>query len=502
MKTEQYSIEEIKDLALSSLYFFNRYILGFNSGNPAYIVGMEEEPHREMCDFAQDWDGTLSPHSTGKKRKMIVVPRGCLKTSCITVGDSLYELAKDPNLTIVLDSVLRALSIGFLSQIRDICEGNEKFKLIFGEWESSRNWTGSHLNIKNKPSGVDKDYSIATAGVDSIKVSYHPKLTILDDLVDRETVRTPEALAKTIRHYLDLSPMIGEQGRVIYVGTRWDQDDLISYILENESDDWDILIKSAIKEDGTAYYPQMLPLTRITKELDKDPYFNSCQLLNDPVNPSTTTFNTDDIEWYEDESELPDNLVNYLTVDPAGHEGSVGDNTAIIIAGVDREENLYFYEPYFDRFKPDEIVKIIFREYLQRKIRRVGIEQNYYRGELAKNFERKGREWGTKVRVEPLKHYGSRQRKGDRIGALQPWFVDGKIFLKGKKITIQGKRKWVPVGKNMTFLYKQIISYPRAKMSDDLIDAAAMMLEIIRPSGGLDPSKVKRERVADSTFGY
>jgi len=502
MKTEQYSIEEIKDLALSSLYWFNKYILGFNSAKQKTGIGMEEEPHREMCDFVQDWDGTLSPYSTGKQKKLIVVPRKCLKTSCITVGYSLYELAHDPSMTILLDAVLRALSSDYLGQIRDICEGNELFRACFGHWESERNWTGYYLDVKDKPRGETKDHSVATAGVDTTKVSYHPRLKILDDLVDADTVRTPEALAKTIRHYLELAPMGGEQSRTLMPCTRWDADDLVSWILENEADEWDIFIKSAIKEDGTAYYPEMLPLDWVRKQLDKDPYFASCQYMNDPVNPSTTMFDRDDIEWYEDKDELPDNLVNYLTVDPAGHEGSVGDNTAIIIAGVDREENLYFYEPYFDRFKPDEIVRIIFREYLQRKIRRVGIEQNYYRGELAKNFERKGREWGTKVRVEPLKHYGSRQRKGDRIGALQPWFADGKIFLKGKKITIQGKRKWVPVGKNMTFLYKQMISYPRAKMSDDLIDAAAMMLEIIRPSGGLDPSKVKRERVADSTFGY
>jgi len=492
---EQYSPEEIKDLALSSLYFFDKYILGFNSANYPTKVGMEEEPHREICDFVQDW-------STGKKNKLIVVPRKCLKTSCITIGYSLFELCHDPDMTILIDSVERTLSIKMLGQIRSICELNETFKSLFGEWKSERGWTDYSLTIAPASRSKEMNPSINTAGVDSVKVAYHPRLAILDDLVDRETVKTPEALAKTIRHYLDLKPMLGETGRIIMPCTRWDQDDLVSYILENEGDEWDILIRSAIKDDGGAYYPQMLSLEYLKKEQEKDPYFFSCQYMNNPVNPSTTMFSKDDIEWYEDEEELPDVLTNYLTVDPAGHEGSIGDKTAILPGGVDREENIYFYEPYFDRFKPDEIVKIIFNEYLQRRIRRVGIEQNYYRGELSKNFERKGREWGTKVRVEPLRHYGRRQQKQDRIGALQPYFKDGKIFLKGKKIKVGGKWQWIPVGKNMRILYQQIISYPRAKMSDDLIDAAAMFLEIIKPSGGLDLKKVKREKPVDRIFGY
>jgi|GEM_PF-5671463 len=492
------SAEEFKEKVLSSLYDFNYFILGFNAATHPRKVGMEEEPHREICNFVQDW-------SSGKKKKLVCVPRYSLKTSCITVGYTLFELAHDPSMTVLIDSVERSLSIKMLGQIRGICEVNPVFRAVFGDWTSERGWTDYSLTIAPAPRGTETNPSVNTAGVDSSKVMYHPRLMILDDLVNRATVDSLAGLTKAIRHYKDLAPMSGEAGRIVMPCTRWDMDDLVAYILENEPDEWDIFIRSAIKDDGTAYYPQMMSLKWIQKKLDKDPYFSSCQYLNDPINPSATDFDGDDVEWYEDEEELPDKLTNYITVDPAGHEGSVGDNTAIVIGGVDREENIYFYEPYFDRFKPDEIVRHIFDEYLSQKVRRVGIEENYFRGELAKSFERKGREWGTKVRVEKLKHYGKKERKRDRIRALQPWFKDGKIFLKGKKVSYRdGDKtvtKWVPVGKNMKALYQQIISYPRAKMSDDLIDAAAMFLEIIKPSGGFDGSKVKVAKPVDAMFG-
>ncbi|HDY67462.1 MAG TPA: hypothetical protein ENH85_06710 [Candidatus Scalindua sp.] len=490
-----YTSEEFKKKALSSLYWFDRYVLGFNSATHPDKRGMEEKPHREMCNFVQDW-------SSGKKKKLLCVPRKSLKTSCITVGYSLFELAHDPSMTVLIDSVERAIAATFLEQIRSITESNEAFRGAFGDWVNKRGWGSHEITIKDKPSSMIKEPSIGTAGVDSSKVAFHPKLMILDDLVNRDTVKTPQALMKTIRHYQDLMPMLGEDGRIVMVATRWDVDDLIAYILENEPDEWDIFIRSGINDDGTPYYPEMLSLKWIQEQLDKDPYFASCQYLCDPVNPSATMFNRDDIEWYEENKELPNQRTNYMTVDPAGHEGSVGDNTAIMYAGVDKTQNIYVYEPDFDRFNLDAIVSAIFTKYLSLKIRRVGIEQNYFRGALASAVTRRGQEWGTKPRIEPLKHYGRTERKEDRIGALQPWFADGKIFLKGKKIKIGDKEQWVPVGKNMKKLYQQIISYPRAKMSDDLIDALAMMLEIIRPSGGLDPLAVKVAKPVDKVFGY
>lgn len=489
------SIEEFRDKALGDLYFFDRYVLGFNAASHPEKRGMEEKPHRELCDFVQDW-------SSGKKKKLVCVPRKSLKTSCITVGYSLFELAHDPSMTILIDSVERAIAAGMLEQARSIAESGKVFRATFGDWVNSRNWTGHEITIKDKPSTMIKEPSIGTAGVDSSKVAFHPRLMILDDLVNRDTVNTPQALMKTIRHYLDLTPMLGEDGRMVMPCTRWDIDDLVGYILTNEPDEWDIFIRSAINDDGTPYYPEMLSLKWIQGQLDKDPYFGSCQYLNDPLNPSATMFSKDDIEWYEDNKELPVERTNYMTVDPAGHGGSIGDNTAIILAGVDKTQNIYFYEPEFDRFDLDQIISAIFTKYLSLKIRKIGIEENYFRGALASAVERRGREWGTKPRIEKLKHYGRTERKEDRIRALQPWFADGKIFLKGKKINVGGKEQWIPVGKNMKQLYQQIISYPRAKMSDDLIDAAAMLLEIIKPSGGLDPLAVKVNKPIDRTFGY
>lgn len=490
----QVTIEQLKDKALGSLYFFDKFILGFNGANyPPARVGMEDKPHIELCKFVMDW-------SSGKRNKLILVPRKCLKTSCVTIGYSLFELAHDPSMTILIDSVERALSIRMLSQIRGVCESNELFKRTFGDWKSERGWTDYSLTIAEAPRGREINPSIGTSGVDSTRVSYHPRLMILDDLVDPDIVASPESLMKAIKHYQELEPMVGEQGRKIVIGTRQDMDDLYSWILENEADEYEVFIRSAINPDGTAYYPEMISLEWLKRLEAKNPYFCSCQYYNDPINPSATMFRRDDIEWYESNEELPEGT-NYMTIDPAGYEG-MGDKTAVVPVRVDKTQNIYILEGYYARLKPEDIVNVAFNYYTNMKIRRLGIEENYFRGGLAKSFERKGLEWGTKPRVELLKHYGRTQRKEDRISQLQTWFADGKIFLKGKRVTIGGKTQWVPDGPYMKAMYQQIISYPHAKLSDDLIDALAMHLEIIRPSGGLDQSQIKVEKPVDALFGY
>jgi hypothetical protein len=43
---------------------------------------------------------------------------------------------------------------------------------------------------------------------------------------------------------------------MIVIGTRWHFVDLYQEILDNHRDDYNVIIRRAIKEDGTALFPQ------------------------------------------------------------------------------------------------------------------------------------------------------------------------------------------------------------------------------------------------------
>lgn len=66
--------------------------------------------------------------------------------------------------------------------------------------------------------------------------------------------------------------------------------------------------------------------------------------------------------------------------------------------------------------------------------------------------------------ITELKPNSSRS-KAARIKALQPWFENGKMYIK----------------KDQTELYHQITMYPRTR-HDDLIDSLANILQIMTPA--------------------
>src|SRR5215213_1005233 len=69
-----------------------------------------EPLHKAMCDFVQDnWE----------KKRLMLIPRGHLKSSVITVSYALWHIAKNPKVRILIVNGTYPLAATFLSQIKD-----------------------------------------------------------------------------------------------------------------------------------------------------------------------------------------------------------------------------------------------------------------------------------------------------------------------------------------------------------------------------------------------
>src|SRR3990172_12020194 len=62
-------------------YEFNRDVLGWPD--------IYESLHRDVCDFVQN--------NVGKKKLLILLPRGTFKSSIVTVGYTLWRIVNNPN---------------------------------------------------------------------------------------------------------------------------------------------------------------------------------------------------------------------------------------------------------------------------------------------------------------------------------------------------------------------------------------------------------------------
>lgn len=198
----------------ASLYVTARFLLGYKD--------LTERTHLEVAHLLQ----------APTQRKLIVLPRGSFKSSLACEAYPIWLLINNPNLRILIDSEVYTNSKNFLRKIRALLEVDKVVKL-FGNFKSSDNWNEGELTI-NQRTIPNKEASITCSGVGAIKVSQHYDVIIMDDLNSQNNSGTPEGRQKVIEHYQMSTSLLEPGGTMVVVGTRYHENDIIGWLLENE----------------------------------------------------------------------------------------------------------------------------------------------------------------------------------------------------------------------------------------------------------------------------
>lgn len=166
------------------------------------------------------------------KRKLIVVPRDCFKSTISCVAYPIWLLIRDPNEAIMIDSEVYSNSKNFLREIKTHLISAQMADL-FGQFKSE-NWNEGELTIKQKTS-ARKEASITCSGIGSVKVGQHYSRIIGDDYNSPNNSNNKEKCQKIVDHYqynlsiLDSNP----PGTYAVIGTRYSENDLIGWILRD-----------------------------------------------------------------------------------------------------------------------------------------------------------------------------------------------------------------------------------------------------------------------------
>lgn len=164
-------------------------------------------------------------------RKVIVVPRGCLKSSIGIVAYCIWCLIRDPNDRILIDSELYTNSKNFLREIRHHLE-SDRLKTIFGTFKSDT-WNEGEITVKQRTQAY-KEASITAGGVGTTKVGQHYRRILGDDYNSAANSNTPEACGKVFDHYRLNQSILEPDGTYVLIGTRYSQLDVIGQVLKNE----------------------------------------------------------------------------------------------------------------------------------------------------------------------------------------------------------------------------------------------------------------------------
>lgn len=422
---------------VGDLYSFNRDILGYNE--------MAESPHRLMCDSIQQ-SGT---------RHLDLWPRGTFKSTMITIGYVIQQVSLNPNIRILIANATLQNARSFLREIKSHFERNEELRKIIGDQVSREDkWTDSEIIVKGRTKNL-KEPTIQVAGVGMSLVSQHYDMIIGDDLVNTESVNTPEQIEKTKIWFKMAMSLLEPTGKIMLIGTRYHFDDLYGWIIK-EHPEYNPQIHSIYNEDGSSIFPE-----RFTPEVIADikktqgSYLFSCQYLNSPIDDENAKFKKSQIKYKET---LPDkSFFTTMTVDRAYSLNKTADYTGITIRKKDSEN--FRYVPYARRarYSEGELINKIFDLKEHYKVDKIGIEQNAFMYTLKPTLDEEMRRRNVFFEVVEIKNRAS---KIARIEGLVPYFESGSIYFVGDE-------------KDFVDMEEELLRFPMSG-HDDLADSLAM----------------------------
>lgn len=465
-KLSQGQAEEIKGLAKDSLFFLCGQFLGYKDWD---LV------HDDVERFLRK----------PARKKALMLPRGHLKTSIVTIGYVTQCILKNPNVRILIGNGVWDIARSFLSEIKAQLEQSQ-LKYLFGDFQSAR-WNADEIIVKQRTKPL-KEPTVATTGVEAETTGGHYDIIILDDLIGLQNSQTPEQRAKVKRFRRSMINLLEPGGLLIEIGTRWHLDDTFSEIFDKEMRYYNVMVKKVVEPDAQGR-PRLIFPKHFAKKFDdvkkdwtpvEDPFCMdyvdhlkasmpldefSAQYLNQPFSSENQLFKPEMFKYW---GERPKNLFIAMAADLAISEARTADETAIVVCGMDKDWKLYVLDYLKGNWRPSEVINRMFEMRGRWKPNVVGMETNGFQKTLKLACEDEMRKRREYFAIEEIKT-GPERSKAERIKTLEPFYRNGNVF----------HASWMK-GKDME---EQLQTFPKGKR-DDIIDATSMCLPLLHPGSG------------------
>lgn len=186
------------------------------------------------------------------------------KTSQLSIGRTLFELGRNPNLRICIVSNTHGQASKVLRAVAKYVEQSEDLRRVFPGLIPDEPWTGGQLTVKR--AYVSKDPSVQVFGIHGNVVGSRIDLLILDDILDPENTRSP-ALRDDLWHWYHatLAGRLTANARVLCVGTAYHPDDALHRFSQQPG--WHAKRFPVIDPaTGQPRWPERWPLSRIEEK--------------------------------------------------------------------------------------------------------------------------------------------------------------------------------------------------------------------------------------------
>lgn len=464
-----------RNLCLTDLYWLIRYGLG-------------------RADLEHDW-------LFGKCREVQANPDGNLdlwarehyKSTIITFGLTIQDILSDPELTVGLFSHTRPIAKGFLRQVKREFEANELLKGLFPDvlWanpaKEAPKWSEDDGIIVKRKSNPKEATLEAWGLVDGQPTSKHFRLMVYDDVVVKESVTTPDMIAKTTEA-VELSFNLGaDGGRRRFVGTRYHFNDSYKALLDRGTARER---RYPGTEDGTETGRPVLwtPERMKEKRRDMGPYTFASQILLDPKGDTLQGFQRKWLKFYPGKND-GGGMNKYLIVDPASEKKQGSDYTVMVVIGLGQDENYYLLDMIRDRLNLTERADRVMHLHRLWKPKEVRYEKYGMQADIEHIRSVQAKD---NYRFEVVE-VGGQTPKADRIKRLVPIFEQGRFYLP-QSLSMTDYQK-VPRDLVSDFVEQEYVAFP-VGVHDDMLDAIARIVDpdlpVVWPKGEVKEDRYTR----------
>jgi phage terminase large subunit-like protein len=490
--------EEIKLAAENDLLFFIKLVA------PEQVLG---SCHEEVIRWWSRQDA--------KSHQLLLFPRDHQKSRLIAYR-VVWELTKDPTLRVLYISATANLAekqLGFMKAIftSDIYRRYWPLHVKAAEAHRKR-WTNSEIMLDHplRESEKVRDPSIFTAGLTTSITGMHCDIAVMDDVVVHENATNNEGRERVKSQYSLLSSIEGANAREWVVGTRYHPKDLYNDLMSMAQDVYDDegnmvgsesiyeIMEKAVEDrgDGTGEFlwprqlrkdgrwfgfDQKILAKKRGQYLDRGQF--RAQYYNDPSDPDNVPVSRDKFQYYERKFMRQENgywyfrgskLNVFAAVDFAFSLNKKADYTAIVVVGIDSENQIYVLD--IDRFRTDRISQyfehllILSNKWGFRKLR---AEVTVAQAVIVRQLKDLIRENGLAISIDEYRPQA--RSKADRItSTLEPRYDNRMI--------------WHYKGGECQTLEEELST--RNPSHDDVIDALASAIDIaVKPTKSFGSSR-------------
>jgi hypothetical protein len=446
-----------------------------------------------------------------KSHQLTLLPRDHGKSAMVAYWVA-WQITRNPCVRVLYISSTANLAQKQLKFIKDIltCPKYRSYwpEMVNQDEGKREKWTETEFAVDHplRKAEAVRDPTVFTGGLTTTITGLHCDIAVLDDVVVYENAYTEDGRNKVEAQYSLLASIEGANAQEKIVGTRYHPKDLYNSLLtkkiEMYSDEGELESNEELYEvfekqvedrgDGTGEYlwplqtrydgktfgfNQRILATKKAQYLDQTQF--RAQYYNDPNDVENATIQREFFQYYDPKFLTRTDgkwffkgrrLNIFASVDFAFSLRAKADYTAIVVVGIDPEQNYYILE--IDRFKTDRISEYfshILRLHQKWDFRKLKAEttqaQQVIVNDLKTNYIRLH---GLALSIEDFRPNRTMGSKDERVDAiLQPRYHNRQI--------------WHYMGGNCQILEEELVlAHPP---HDDVKDALATVIDsCIAPS--------------------